>query len=133
MRITLYDGSTVAMSEFGGRGERRGTNRFPLHEVLRYRVLFAKGESVTGTGRTLNMGSGGILFTTEELLPVGRSVEVSVDWPAQLNGVCPLKFVAVGRVVRSEAKQAAVRIERYQFKTRGRSVVAMPEAVATSA
>jgi hypothetical protein len=96
-------------------------------------VLFAKGESVTGTGRTLNMGSGGILFTTEELLPVGRSVEVSVDWPAQLNGVCPLKFVAVGRVVRSEAKQAAVRIERYQFKTRGRSVVAMPEAVATSA
>jgi len=30
-----------------------------------------------------------------------------------------LKFVAVGRVIRSEPGRAAVRIERYQFKTRG--------------
>lgn len=121
------------MNEFGGKGERRGTNRFPLHESLRYRMLFAKGDPISGSGHTLNMGSGGILFTTEELLPVGRSVELSVDWPAQLNGVCPLKFVAVGRVVRSEQTQAAVRIERYQFKTRGRVPVALTAAVGAPA
>jgi hypothetical protein len=122
------------MSEFDVRGERRGTNRFPLHESLRYKVLFSKGETVCGSGHTVNMGSGGILFTTEELIPVGQSVEVSVDWPAQLNGVCPLKFVAVGRVVRSDSKQAAVRIERYQFKTRGRiAAVPMSAAIATPA
>ncbi|MGO9231667.1 MAG: PilZ domain-containing protein [Bryobacteraceae bacterium] len=121
------------MSEFRGNVERRQTNRFPLRETLRYRLLNPKGDPVGGFGQTLNMGSGGILFTTEELLPVGRSVELAVDWPAQLNGNCPLKFVAVGRVVRSTQSQAAVRIERYQFKTRGRAPLVMTAALASSA
>jgi len=99
--------------------ERRESGRFPLKEDLKYRLLHSKNEKVSGTGTTLNIGSGGILFTTEELLPVGRTIELSVNWPARLDGVCPLKFVAVGRIVRAEAGTAAVRIERYQFKTRG--------------
>jgi hypothetical protein len=45
-------------------------------------------------------------------------VELSVNWPARLDGTCALKFVALGRVVRSEANRAAVRIERYEFRTR---------------
>ena len=73
---------------------------------------------MTGVGRTLNIGSGGILFTTEERLPTGRLVELSVNWPARLDGTCPLKMVARGRVVRSEDTKAAVRIERYEFRTR---------------
>jgi hypothetical protein len=77
-----------------------------------------------GSGTTLNMGSGGILFTTEEKLPVGRAVELSVNWPARLDGTCPLQFVATGRVVRSQDRQAAVRIERYEFKTRSASGLA---------
>jgi hypothetical protein len=74
---------------------------------------------INGVGQTLNIGSGGILFTTQEKLPTGRMVELSVNWPARLDGTCPLKFVAVGRVIRAEADRAAVRIERYEFKTRG--------------
>ena len=69
-------------------------------------------------GKTLNIGSGGVLFTTEEKLPLGRQVEISINWPARLDGTCPLKFVASGRVVRSEQSRAAVRIERYEFRTR---------------
>jgi hypothetical protein len=105
--------------EYGGTPERRGTSRFPLREEVRYKLLNSKAVKVTGAGQTLNIGSGGILFTTEERLPVGRMVELSVNWPARLGGTCPLKFVAVGRIVRSEADRAAVRIERYEFKTRG--------------
>ena len=75
-----------------------------------------------GSGTTLNMGSRGILFTTEERLALGRMVELSVNWPARLDGVCPLQFVATGRVVRSESDNAAVRIERYEFKTRSSQV-----------
>jgi hypothetical protein len=73
---------------------------------------------VSGSGTTLNIGSGGILFTTEEKLPIGRMVELSVNWPARLDGICPLQFVATGRVIRSDGLKAAVRIERYEFKTR---------------
>ena len=98
---------------------RRERSRFPLHEDVRYRLLHSKNNPIAGTGQTLNIGSGGILFTTEQLLPVGRTVELSVNWPARLDGVCPLKFVATGKVLRAGAGQAAVKIERYQFRTRG--------------
>ncbi len=121
------------MREFGEKMDRRGTGRFPLREGVRYRLLNQKGERASGSGNTLNIGSGGILFTTEGLLPVGRSVELSVDWPAQLNGNCPLKFVAVGRVIRSEPGKAAVRIERYEFKTRGKIAAEMVAAVPSPA
>jgi hypothetical protein len=105
-------------AHIGGAPERRGTNRFPVQQDVRYRVIQSRTDKISGTGSTLNMGSGGILFTTEEKLELGRVVEVSVNWPARLDGVCPLQFVATGRVVRSESDRAAVRIERYEFKTR---------------
>ena len=105
-------------AHIGGLPDRRGTNRFPVCEDVRYRVMQSRTAKVSGCGTTLNIGSGGILFTTEERLPVGRTVELSVNWPARLDGVCPLQFVAIGRVVRSDEEKAAVRIERYEFKTR---------------
>jgi hypothetical protein len=110
--------STVKSANFGGPPERRGTSRFPVREDVRYRVVHSKSGNISGSGTTLNIGSGGILFTTEDKLPLGRTVELSVNWPARLDGTCPLQFVATGRVVRSEENRAAVRIERYEFKTR---------------
>ena len=106
-------------SNYLGRTDRRGTSRFPLQEDVQYKVIHRAVAKTTGAGRTLNIGSSGILFTTEEKLPLGRTVEISVNWPARLGGTCPLKFVAVGRVVRSDVDKAAVRIERYEFRTRG--------------
>src|SRR5579862_7227647 len=104
----------------GGVSDRRGTSRFPVREEVKYKVFQpSKAPPIVSSGETLNIGSGGILFTTEEKLPVGRSVELSVNWPARLDGTCPLKFVATGKVVRAESGKAAVRIDRYEFKTRG--------------
>jgi c-di-GMP-binding flagellar brake protein YcgR len=102
----------------GSEPDRRGNSRFPVREEVRYRVLNAKSLKLTGVGRTLDISSGGILFTTEEKLPIGKLVEVAVNWPVTLGGVCALRFVAVGRVVRAEHNKAAVRIDRYEFKTR---------------
>ena len=103
----------------GGLSDRRSAIRFPVQEELRYRVLQPRAGGPSGIGQTINFGSSGLLFTTEAKLPVGWQVEISVNWPARLGGTCPLKFVATGRVVRSETKQAAIRIDRYEFKTRG--------------
>src|SRR5579859_4843309 len=105
-------------AHFGGLPDRRGTSRFPVREEVRYRMVHSKSSKVRGTGVTLNIGSSGILFTTQEKLPMGRMVEISVNWPARLGGTCPLQFVATGRIVRSENDRAAVKIERYEFKTR---------------
>lgn len=101
----------------GGLAERREAIRFPMNEEVKYKLVHGKIVT-TGTGTTLNIGSGGILFTTQQRLPLGRTVELSVNWPARLDGTCPLKFVASGRVIRAEADRAAVRIERYEFRTR---------------
>ena len=120
METITYDSRT----NFGARADRRETSRFPVREEVRYRVLQAKWWPASGVGKTLDIGSGGILFTTEERLPIGRLVEVAVNWPVRLDGACPLRFVAVGKVVRSEATKAAVQITRYAFKTRGSAGVA---------
>ena len=103
--------------DFGGVSDRRGTSRFPLREEVKYKLLHGKAIT-SGAGKTLNIGSGGVLFTTEQHLPMGRMVEISVNWPARLDGTCPLKFVAVGRIIRSDTDKAAVRIEKYEFRTR---------------
>jgi len=67
------------------------------------------------------MSSSGILFSAAERIPLGRSVEVSVNWPARL-GTCLLKLVATGPVVRCEGDRIALRIQRYEFRTRGARV-----------
>jgi hypothetical protein len=97
--------------------ERRTTSRFPLEEEVTYKV---QGKiALAGVGKCVNIGSGGVLFTTNSRLPIGRTVEVAVNWPALLDGACPLRFIATGPVVRSEETRAAIRIDRYEFRTRG--------------
>lgn len=111
---------------FGGVPNRRTNSRFPVQEEVAYRVIHTKSPAVTGIGETLNIGSGGVLFTTQDKIEVGRTVELAVNWPAKLDGICPLRFVAIGRVVRSQEGQAAIRIQRYEFKTRSTKAEAAP-------
>jgi c-di-GMP-binding flagellar brake protein YcgR len=120
----------MAAEQYGSRGrnlrvtvERRRHNRYPVKEDVRYRVLQSKAVQVSGSGRTLDISSGGILFTTSERLEPGQLVEVAVNWPATLNHTCPLRLVATGRVVRSDSDTAAVRIDRFEFRTRASNAV----------
>lgn len=99
--------------------DRRGSNRFEIDRELRFKVTNRKAQGEMGQGRTINMSSTGILFATDQNLLPGRTVELAVSWPAQLNNKCALKLVARGRVVRSEAGYAAVQIQHYEFRTLG--------------
>lgn len=96
--------------------ERRASGRFPIERDVKYKVVSRRGQEA-GAGKTVNMSSSGILFSTEQVLQAGRQVEISVAWPAQLNNQTPLKLVARGRVVRVEDHQAAVEIQHYEFRT----------------
>lgn len=108
----------VTQSEEFSTPDRRATDRFPLENGVRYKLLEARRIAQTGQGRTLNISSGGILFTTEARLPLGQRIELAVDWPAQLNEHCGLKLVALGKIVRSSTDAAAINIEKYDFRTR---------------
>jgi len=100
--------------------ERRSCDRFPIEREVRYKVFGPhKNVMQIGLGKSLNMSSSGVLFTTESILRAGQRVELAVSWPVLLDNMLPLKLVASGRLVRSQGTQAAMSIDKYEFKTRG--------------
>ena len=105
----------------GGEREsdRRGNSRFPIIRDVRYRILGGKGNSEFYTGKTLDISSTGVLFAAQDPLPPGKRVEISINWPAQLDGRCALKLVARGRVTRCRGNHVAIEIDKYEFRTQG--------------
>ncbi len=106
---------------FNGKNERerRTKRRFQIDQEVRYKMLYGQRIAETGVGRTFNISSGGVWFTTENMLTSGMPVELSMTWPVLLNDSCPMKLMIYGCVVRSNDKGAAVAIERYEFRTSG--------------
>jgi hypothetical protein len=98
--------------------ERRGSSRQAIEREVQYRLLGRKDGEVNCSGKTLNISSSGVLFTTVDALVPGHRVELAIDWPAQLNNKCALKLVARGRVVRYEGDRAALEILQHEFRTR---------------
>ena len=99
--------------------QRRSSDRFPMDRDIRYRALERKSSEPFQLGKTINMSSDGVLFTTDHVLSPGRYLELSISWPAQLDSKVALKFVARGRVVRTDHSGAAVQINQYEFRTQG--------------
>jgi len=108
-------GATVKPEK--NKDDRRGADRFPIERDVRFKVLSRKSADEIGSGRTINMSSNGVLFTTDQHLIPGRRLEISISWPAQLNSKVSLKLVARGRVVRSDEGKAAIEIHQYEFRT----------------
>ena len=99
--------------------ERRTKRRFEIDQEVRYKMLYGQRIAETGVGRTMNISSGGVWFSTENMLTSGMPVELSMNWPVLLNDSCPMKLMIYGCVIRSNEKGAAVAIERYEFRTQG--------------
>jgi hypothetical protein len=101
-----------------GTVERRASGRFPIERDIRYRILNKReNHLLEGVGKTVNISSNGVLFTTDQLLVPGKRVELSISWPAQLDNRCNLKLVARGRIARTEDGFVAVEIQQYEFRT----------------
>jgi len=113
------------------KNDRRQADRFPIEREVRYKVLNRKNADEIGFGKTINMSSNGVLFTTEQYLLPGRRLELSISWPAQLNSTVALKLVARGRVVRFVEGQAAIEIKQYEFRTHAPAAAPKSEALRT--
>jgi hypothetical protein len=106
-------------SRLSATSERRAAIRFAIEQEVLYRILDNRAAvPESGVGKTVGISSDGVLFETVQPLHSGKRVELSVNWPVPLEGGCPLKLVAVGRVVRVGETRAAMHIEQYQFRTR---------------
>jgi hypothetical protein len=120
-RIVFPGRSVNGSARPSGEAERRGADRFPIEREVRYRVLSKRNGQEEGTGKTVNISSNGVLFTTDKILLPGKRLELSISWPAQLDNKCNLKLVARGRVARLEQGKAAVEIQQYEFRTAGKN------------
>lgn len=109
--------------------DRRHSDRFPIEREVRYRVLNKRGGDEAGDGKTINISSSGVLFTSDHILLPGKRLELSISWPAQLNNRCALKLVARGRVTRFEPGCAAIEIQQYEFRTQASEPAGIPVAV----
>lgn len=135
MGPNIMNEQQITRAEFGrnGKEERRGKRRFHIEQDVRYRLLYGHRIAETGTGRTINISSSGVWITTQAQLNAGLPVELSINWPALLNDVCPMKLMIYGCVVRSTEREAAVAIERYEFRTQGNRTFQPAVAVAEQA
>jgi c-di-GMP-binding flagellar brake protein YcgR len=106
--------------------ERRTKKRFTIEQDVRYKMLYGQRIAETGAGKTLNISSGGVWFTTESPLTAGMPIELSMNWPVLLHDSCAMKLMIYGCVIRSTEKGAAVSIERYEFRTQGSRAFQQP-------
>jgi hypothetical protein len=113
----VIDHVNTMFSEKNEQTDRRHSDRFAIERELRYRILSKRGGEEAGDGKTINISSAGVLFTTKTMLLPGRHLELAISWPAQLNNKCALRLVARGRIVRFEEGRAAMEIQQYEFRT----------------
>lgn len=98
--------------------ERRLHRRYPI--VLEVQYTSNRGRATRlGYGTTLNVSTRGVLFRADDTLPAGTPVELMMNWPFLLEGVCPLKLVMRGRVVRCDWRGVAVRTKDHEFRVAG--------------
>lgn len=100
-------------------GDRRSDRRYRIRLDMRWKLIRRRKIQDTGSGRTLNLSSGGILFETDRELPVGLNVELSILWPVLLRQLAPMQLVVSGRIVRSANQQVALRMTQHEFRTAG--------------
>jgi len=101
------------------RSDQRAHRRYPIVLDIEYK-LFNKGRvERSGSGRTVDISSGGTCFSTDDVLPVDGLIEVVVKWPFLLEGVCPLTLVMRGRIVRRDGQRTAIQAKQHEFRTAG--------------
>lgn len=74
----------------------------------------------SGTGTTIDLSSGGILFDADRNVSVGRSIRLSIAWPVLLDQTL-LQVLFSGKVVRVEGRRIAVHTNTHEFRTVARA------------
>lgn len=102
--------------------ERRSKFRFAIEREIRYKIADDGVVVASGSGHTIDMGSGGIAFAAQELLEPGGFVELSISWPVLLGDTCPMRLIVFGRILRCTGYNAACTVDKYEFRTQARSL-----------
>jgi len=101
------------------RSDQRAHRRYPIVLDIEYKLLNKGRVEQTGSGRTVDLSSGGACFACDGELPLEGLIELVVKWPFLLEGVCPLTLVMRGRIVRRDGQRTAIQAKQHEFRTAG--------------
>jgi hypothetical protein len=93
--------------------------RFPIEQDVCYQCVDGNRFSTVGEGKTIEISSREIHFTTQHFLNPGERVRLAVAWPTMLDNACLLKLEVCGLVIRCAWGTATIQIASYEFRTRG--------------
>jgi len=103
-----------------GRWERREPPKwFRMELAVRYECVRGNRILDFGWGKTIEICSREVLFTTQQTLKPDQRVRLAINWPVLLADTCFMKLAVLGWVARSQPGAATVKIERYEFRTAG--------------
>ena len=97
--------------------ERRSGRRYSIALPLHWKLYRRKRLRDMGTGTTVDLSSGGILFEIDHEPLATGSMELAIPWPARPTDLPSLHLVVIGGVVRVSGTRVALRIRRYGFST----------------
>ena len=118
MDSTVIWGKPIDGSDTIG-GERRKDRRYHLQLELKWKLIRRRRLLDTGTGRTIDVSSGGIRFDAGRQLPEGLNVELSISWPVLLRNVASMQLVTSGKIVRCDGREVAMQTVQHEFRTAG--------------
>ncbi|MGA2195021.1 MAG: hypothetical protein ABSH40_07095 [Bryobacteraceae bacterium] len=113
--IDQWDEQLKAME--GISGDRRVDRRYDLKLELRWKLIRRQRLLDSGSGASVNLSSGGILFDAGRPLPPGLNVELSISWPVLLHNSAPLQLIVSGRIMRAFGNCAAIQMAQHEFRT----------------
>lgn len=111
-----FPGCMEVRTEPRTTAERRAQPRFPVHLDLEYRLIKSGPLRVSGRGRSIDISSKGIAFSTETLLKPGTLIELLVNWPGGPRAGSPPRLALMGHVVRSRGRMAVCAISKFEFR-----------------
>ena len=98
--------------------EGRLRPRYELNVELQF--SYQRGEcTYHGTGRTRDLSDQTICFESDQEIPGGVELELCMPWPVSLQGLLPVDVVIHGALVRKQRSLAVLRLEEFEFRTRG--------------
>mgnify|MGYP001551862953 CR=1 FL=1 len=94
--------------------DRRSARRFPIKLNIKFTGLL-QDTNEEGSGTTINIGSKGMMFTTEAPVAVSSWLGFLIDWPVGPRAET-VKLAARGRVVHSSQGRIGVALNWHEFR-----------------
>jgi PilZ domain-containing protein len=98
--------------------DRRSDRRYRVRADIEFHLGSGRTARI-GRGRTVNLSRTGVLFESDDALPLDSEITLLIPWPVHISDQSGLKLSVRGRTVRVQGNRTAVRFRSYTLQTAG--------------